>query len=358
MQRKAAAILLILVLLLTGCKKTPKTEYTKYENTFYDTFNTITQVVGYTKTKQEFDDYFEKIHGRFRHLHILYDKYNTYEGVNNIKTINDNAGIQPVKVDQEIIDLILFSKEWADKTYGLTNIAFGSVLEIWHNYRMDAMYDPYSAQLPPMEVLEAAAVHTNMDNIIIDIENSTVYLDDISMRLDVGAIAKGYATEVVTQEMISEGMESFIISAGGNVRTIGKPFDGVRKLWGIGIQDPNSSIISESRSLDTIFVKDCSVVSSGDYLRNYKVGDQLVHHLIDPNTLMPGTYYRAITVITEDSGIADFLSTELFFLPFEESLRFAESLEGVEVIWVMPEGEVKYTNGLKEIMKSHGASDR
>ncbi len=97
-----------------------------------------------------------------------------------------------------------------------------------------------------------------------------------------------------------------------------------------------------------MFIKDASVVSSGDYQRYYIVGDMRVHHIIDPKTLMPGDYYRAVTVVTADSGLADLLSTSIFLLPFDESLELVKSIEGVEAIWVMKDGTVESTEGMKK----------
>lgn len=351
------AIILLFTVLLIGCKAQQKNVYTKYSDSFFNSFDTITQVVGYAESEQEFNEYFKKIEARFQELHKLYDKYNDYKGINNIKTINDNAGIKPVEVNQEIIDLIIFSKDWYSRTGGPTNIAMGSVLEIWHKYRDDASFDPENAKLPPMDDLLNAAKHMDINNVIVDTEKHTVYLSDKDMSLDVGAVAKGFATEIVAKEITAEGFQSGIISPGGNVRTIGKPLDEIRERWGIGVQDPDKSIITdEENTLDTIYINNASVVSSGDYQRYYIVDGKVIHHLIDPITLMPGAYFRAVTVVTEDSGIADYLSTAIFLMPYEKGLALINSLEGVEAVWVMPDETVKATDGMKKIMKSHGAT--
>ncbi|MGI6628333.1 MAG: FAD:protein FMN transferase [Bacillota bacterium] len=346
---------------VSGCQllNTRISKYTTpvhYTDSFFDTFDTIVTLVGYTKNKDEFDTYCKRVHTRMHELHRLYDIYNDYKGVNNIKTINDNAGVKPVKVNQEIIDLILFSKDWYQRTGGKVNIAMGAVLRIWHEYRQEGLDAPGSAKLPPMEALKEAAKHTDIDKVIVDTENSTVYLEDQEMRLDVGAVAKGYATEMVAQELIALGLESGMLSSGGNVRAIGKPLDGIRERWGVGIQNPGQSIVSEQHLLDVIYLNDASVASSGDYQRYYTVGGKRYHHIIDPETLMPAEYYRAVTVMTEHSGIADFMSTTLFLLPYEESRPLAESLDGVEALWVMPDGKVQATDGMKSIMMSQGAT--
>ncbi|MEA4846246.1 MAG: FAD:protein FMN transferase [Clostridiaceae bacterium] len=349
--------LIIVPLIFSGCRKAPESEFAKYSDTFFGTFDTLTQVVGYTKSEQEFKGYFEKIRLRFEELHKLYDIYNDYEGMNNIKTINDNAGVKPVKVDKEIIGIILFAKDWYGKTGGRTNIAMGAVLSIWHDYREQGEGDPQNAKLPSMEGLREAEKHTDINKIIVDEANSTVYLADSKMSLDVGAIAKGFAAEIVAKEMMAEGFTSGIISPGGNIRIIGKPLDGVRERWGIGIQDPDKMLVTaEENLLDTIFVNNASVVSSGDYQRYYVVDGNVIHHLIDPDTLMPGEYYRAVTVVTEDSGLADFLSTTAFLLPYDKSRELLESIDGAEAVWIMPDGKVEATDGMKRIMKSHGAT--
>lgn len=350
--------ILAVLLVLPGCNNTAENEFSKYSDSFFDTFNTMIQVVAYTKSEQEFELYLEKAHLRYQELHKLYDIYNNYEGVNNIKTINDNAGVEPVVVEKEIIDLLLFAKEWHGRTGGKINIAFGPVLKIWHDYRTEGMDFPQEAKLPPLEELEKAAAYTDINQVIVDPENSTVFLSDSRMRLDVGAIAKGFATELVAREIEEAGLISGVISAGGNIRTIGKPLDGLRERWAIGIQDPDASIVTDKENiLDTVFVTDGSVVSSGDYQRYYVAEGKLLHHIIDPDTLMPGDYYRAVTVVAEDSGVADFLSTALFLLPFEESHALAESLAGVEALWVMPDGTVNVTEGMKVRLKSYGATN-
>lgn len=350
-------IAILITSLLAGCSLGKDKVYEKYSDSFFGTFDTLVQVVGYTETEEEFNAYVEKINARFDHLHKLYDIYNSYEGINNVKTINDNAGIKPVEVDKEIIDLIVFAKDWYKRTDGQTNIAMGSVLRIWHDYRDEAESNPENAKLPPMDALLEANQYTDIDNVIVDKDKGTVYLADEKMRLDVGAIAKGYAVELVAKEIMEEGLTSGIISAGGNVRVLDKPLDDVRQKWGIGVQNPDSFILpNEDSILETLFINNSSVVTSGDYQRYYIVDGKRIHHLIDPKTLMPGDYFRAVTLVAEDSGVADFLSTAVFLMPYEEGKKLVNSIDGVEALWIMHDGEIEVTDGMKEIMKSYGAT--
>lgn len=358
--KKTISIILIIILLLSvlsGCNK--KIVYNKYEDTFYGSFDTVITVIGYAKNKDEFTGYMDKIKDRFEELHKLYDKYNSYEGINNIKTINDKAGIEPVEVEKEILEMVTFSKEWYHKAGEETNIAMGPVVNIWQKYLEEGNRNPEKAQLPPMEDLKEQNQYTDIEKVLVDIENSTIYLEDSNMELDVGAVAKGYATELVAKEIEEAGFVSALISAGGNIRAVGKPLDNLREKWGVGIRNPDPELIkTDSGLLETVFVKGASVVTSGDYERFYTVDGKNYHHIIDPKTLMPGDYYRAITIVTPDSGLADLLSTSVFLLPLNESKALVESLENVEAFWVMKDGTIEISSGMDKIMLSKGASGK
>lgn len=353
-------VLLCLILSIASpfCSCQPKAEYTWHSEVLTGYFDTIITLVAYTKTQVEFDAFLAEAEAEFGRLHRLYDIYSNYPGLANAKTINDQAGLQPVVVDADLLNLVKMAREWSLSGTRKTNIALGPVLEIWHSYRREGLNDPEKAQLPPREQLEAATQYTDASEILIDEKLSTVFLTDRRMSLDLGAVAKGYATEIVARKLQASGLTSGAINAGGNVRTIGKPLDGVRDRWGIGIMDPDSSLFTDDRNLDVVYVTDSAVVTSGDYQRYYYVQGVRYHHLIDPDTLFPAEYYRALTVVTKDSGLADLLSTELFLLPYEEGRALAESFENVQVMWIMPGGEVRVTPGLEKLLRSNGASGK
>ena len=131
-KRAAALLLAALLLALTGCTASgPATEsgggqLQRYQSSFIDLFDTVTLVVGYASTEEEFSTEMTGFHDLLEEYHQLYDIYNDYEGVNNITTINDNAGGDPVEVDRRIIDLLLFAKEMYERTDGQTNVMLGS----------------------------------------------------------------------------------------------------------------------------------------------------------------------------------------------------------------------------------------
>ena len=346
MVKKIMVFLLIIVVAInfTGCG--PKK--TRYESEFLILFNTVSKIVAYSTSKEEFTKHSQFIYNELKEYHELYDIYNNYEGKNNVKTINDHAGKEPVKVDQKIIDLLVFSKEQYKKTNGKVNIALGAVLKIWHDYRTEGLENFEEAKLPPIDELRRAKEHTDMNKVIVNEEESTVFLEDPYMRLDVGAIAKGYAVEQAVQAAIENGFHSGLVSVGGNVRAIGNKGDG-KTLWNVGVQNPNKD--NEETILEVVYLSDLSLVTSGTYERFYTVGGKPYHHIIDEETLFPSEYLEAVTIVCKDSGVADALSTALFNMPYEEGLKLINELPDTEALWILHNGEIKYSDHIQDLVK-------
>ena len=302
---------------------------------FYDVFDTVTQVIAYCDSEEEFTAQMDALHADLVEYNQLYDIYNDYDGVTNIKTINDNAGIAPVTVDDKILGMLELAQTMYDTTGGKLNIALGSVLNIWHNYREAALADDNDSnnQLPTQEELDAAAQHCDIANLIIDEDAKTVYLADPAMSLDVGSVGKGYAVEQAAQAAEARGLTSALISVGGNLRAIGTKPDGSQ--WVGGVENPwNSSEVYTNGSSTVAAVKmsDLSLVTSGDYQRYYVVDGVRYHHLIDPDTLWPARYFDSVSVLSPDSGAADCLTTGLFCMSLEDGRKLIESLDGVEAL--------------------------
>ena len=347
MKRIILSLLAIVLIMTSGCVK----RSTRYQAEFLSLFDTVTTVIGYAESKEEFTALAERIKDKLTKYHRLFDIYHHYEGINNMKTINDNAGLAPVKVDDALLKLLLFAKEQYYATDGTMNIALGPVLRIWHDYREKGISDPLNAEVPPRELLEEAAKHTAIEGLIIDEDASTAYLADPRMRLDVGAIAKGYAVEQIARELEAEGVSSLLLSVGGNVRAIGgKPGKNGVEPWLIGVKTPDKE--SPDPELCNLLITGYSVVSSGSYERYYTVDGTRYHHIIDPNTLMPASYFTGITIICRDSGLADALSTALFNMPLEAGQALIAGLDGVEALWVTNTGEIITSGGFARFLKT------
>jgi len=352
---KAASVMLIVLLivfilavqngLLSNNKSVDTAEKTKYTATFLDIFDTRTEIVGYGATEEEFSNQAEIIRERLVFYNNLFDIYNDYDGINNIKTINDNAGIAPVEVDPEIIDLLKFSKDMYDLTDGKVNVAMGSVLSIWHEHREYGSNNPERATLPDIEELKEANNHTNIEDLIIDEENNTVYLADPDMSLDVGSTAKGYAVQKVMDYCRQQGMDNILLSLGGNISGLGTRIDGTQ--FRIAIQNPDMD--SDQEYIEKLDITDGQcVVSSGDYQRYYVVDGKVYCHIINPETLYPAETFAAVSVLTDDSGMADALSTALYNMTIDEGLEFVNSHDNIEAMWVYHDGTKVYSDHFEE----------
>ena len=320
----------------------------RYSTVFYDAFDTVTQVIAYCDSEEDFNAQMTALHADLLEYHKLYDIYNDYDGIVNVKTINDNAGKAPVTVDDKILGMLELAQQMYDATGGKLNIAMGSVLNIWHNYREAAESHQNEADntLPTQEELEAAAQHCDINNVVIDEQAKTVYLADPEMSLDVGSVGKGYAVEMVCQAAQARGLTSALVSVGGNLRAIGKKPDGSQ--WTGGVENPWNA--SEVYTTDSLFgaainMSDMALVTSGDYQRYFVVDGKRYHHLIDPDTLWPAAYFNSVTVLCPDSGMADCLTTGLFCMPLEEGQKLVESLDGVEAMWCTPEQQAVASSG-------------
>ena len=333
--------ILALCLVLTGCGPS-QPKQTQYTATFLTLFDTVTTILGRAESQEAFSETAQAIHDELLEYHQLFDIYNDYEGLANLKTVNDNAGISPVVVDSRILDLLEDCKAYYDLTSGRVNVAMGSVLALWHTARADGVNDPKNAYLPDEAALREASKHCNLSRVILDREASTVYLSDEAMRLDVGAVAKGWSAQRVAEN----APKGLLISVGGNVCATG-PKDAAGTPWVVGVQDPDGG----DRYLHTLAITEGSVVTSGDYQRAYQVDGQLYHHIIDPDTLYPGTCWRAVTIVCDDSGLADALSTALFLLPQAEGQKLLDAT-GAQALWVDAKGQMFYSPGFEALIRT------
>lgn len=307
-----------------------------------DYFDTVITITGYEETQEEFDAVANEALEKLGEYHRLYSIYHRFEGMENLCTINETVDGEHriVTVDKRITDMLLYSKEMYYQTDGIMNIAMGSVLSLWHDYRTIGKDNPSEASLPPMEKLKEASLHCDIEKMVIDEENNTVTLTDPLMKLDVGAVAKGYAVECVARMLEEKGVTGYVLNVGGNVRTIGTKGDGTP--WTVGIENPDGGDYFSYLNLSGQ-----SLVTSGSYQRYYYVDGKPYHHIIHPDTLMPSEGYLSVSVVCKDSGLADALSTTLFCLSLEEGSALIERFPEAEAMWVDENGEKTYSSGWK-----------
>ena len=356
---KMGLIFLISVLIFS-CFNNKEKVYTETVDGLFDTVHVIS---GYDKSEQEFKKKVKFYQEEMEKLHKLYTSYEDFQGINNISTINENAGIKPVKVDRNIIDLLKDTLERNKEISDKVNIAAGNVIDLWDKAKTEG-------KLPEQSELEKMQKCAKTENIVIDEQNSTVFIKEKCTKLNLGAVAKGYAVEQVTKKMEKAGMTSFIISAGGNVKVVGKrkipkkeseitDLKSCKDQFCIGIALPlyNDNKIDKSNPynngkndyLAKIATENMSRVTTGNYQRYFVMDNKVYGHVINLETLKPEDSFASVSVITEDSGLADFMSTTLFLLSYEEGKALIEKMgkkEKIDVIWAMKNGDVMSSEGL------------
>lgn len=362
MNKRKISLLVVIALLfslLASCK--PKVRM-KFSFDYFDSFDTLVKATGYFFTQEEADKFDKKLAERLKYYDNLFDCHKEHEGVNNVYTINKMAGKEKVKVDAALLDLISQSKTLGLKYDSRVNIAFGAVIELWEKSMTEALEnDELKAATPDIEVLKERAKYASLNNIIIDKEESTVYITDERTKINLGSVAKGYAVELICNELKDEGYDSVVISAGGNVKTIGHPNGETKRKWTIGVENPYSASEmkeGDSEIYDILYTMDKAIVTSGDYQRYfYGLDNVKYNHIIDTRTLSSARNFTAVTVITKDSGIADFLSTLLFTLTYEEGAEVIKDFPDTEALWINFDNTEFYTDGLKHYSKSLGATN-
>ena len=346
MKRCFLALLCAALLLgtLSGCH-TPEREPEVQNEVYYEYFGTVSAVFSYAgDAPEEFGERCERIRRRLEYYHRLFDIYYEYSGVTNLRTVNQNAGKGPIKVDEALVDFLLYAKEMYTLTNGKMNIAMGAPLKLWHDCREAA--DGGEGELPDEGALSEAYLHTDIDDIVIDREASTVEILDEALRIDVGALGKGYAVEMIARELRSEGLDAYVLNVGGNISAIGRKMTGEGWLTGITNPDRTSSESFACR----ITIADTALVTSGNYERFYTVGGVRYHHIIDPETRLPAAYFASVSVLTRDGALADALSTALFCMSEEDGRELVAALGGVEVLWIFEDGRLSMTDGFSALV--------
>lgn len=327
---KKIIVFLSILILLNSCNLNNYQKYSK--KSIVSGFNTFIELTAYTKNQEEFNYYYHIMMEEFNHYHRLFDIYNNYNNINNIKTINDYAGKDKIFVEQEIIDLLMFSKFINNNIDDNFNITAGSILKEYHNYRnqgKELNNQNKLGKIPDYQKLNQLKKHIGFDKLIINNSEKSIFITDKKTSLDVGGIAKGYAVEKIAIKLKKLGLKYGVINAGGNIKIIGlKPNN---KKWNIGVQNPKSQI----ETLINFFPKtNQSIVTSGNYQNFYiDENNQIIHHIIDLKNLKPANHFESVTVIVNDGGLADALSTTFYILNYQQGKILLNKLQkqGIEV---------------------------
>jgi thiamine biosynthesis lipoprotein len=250
-----------------------------------------------------------------------------------LSAVNRAAGLHPVKVPADLLDVLRRGIAIGDLTEGAFDITWASLWGLWD-------FNAEHPQLPGPEDIQPRIDLINFREIRISDDASTVYLPRSGMVIGLGGIAKGTALNRSAAALQARGINDFLISAGGHVIFRGARGD---RPWRVGIRDPRGAIDDYFARLE---LSDTSVSTSGDYERFLEINGIRYHHILDPRTGMPSRGLRSATVICPDAEFADALSTALMILGPQEAFALAERLPSVEVVLVDDEGRVNVSDGV------------
>ncbi|MDL4840490.1 FAD:protein FMN transferase [Aquibacillus rhizosphaerae] len=323
------------ILLVSGCGNTLQGKEEKVLKTpFKETaflMGTVVTVKIYDKEKESV------LKPVFKRIHDLANQINAEESESEIDKVNEKAGVEPVEVSSDIYNLVKAGKQHSTKSNGSFDITIGPLTSLWHIGYEDARKPEQSEIDDVLPLIDYEKVE------LID-QEQTVFLKEKGMRLDLGAIAKGFIADEVVEVLKENGVTTAIIDLGGNIYVMGNNPSG--EAWNVGIQDPFSArgeIVGKVRQSNR------SVVTSGIYERFLEVDGIKYHHLLNPGDGYPFMNDLAgVSIISEQSIDGDALSTTVFSKGLVDGLEYLENISGVEAIFISTDKKVYTTSGLQD----------
>jgi len=248
--------------------------------------------------------------------------------------INLNAGIKPVKVDQELIDLIERCITVSKITDGAFDITYASIDKVWR-------YDGSMTQIPSKEAIQNSVAKIGYENIVLDKKSQTVFLKQKGMRIGFGAIGKGFAADKARSLLKSQGVSSGIINASGDLTTWGKQPDGTD--WMVGITNP----LNKDKIFSWFPVVNAAVATSGNYEKYVTFKGVKYSHIIDPRTGYPSTGILSVTIFAPSAELCDALATSVFITGAETGLNTINQIKGVECIIIDDKNKIHTSKNIE-----------
>ena len=306
----------------------PKERIFKKSRIIMDTLVTITVVA---RTSSDADEAIDK---GFHEIERLEKTANFYSPDSEISQINTHAGITPVKVSSDILELLMKARYVSEKTDGAFDLTIGPVI---------SLYDFHKKVLPTDAAIMKKLSLVNYRDIVINRNQSTVFLRKKGMLIDPGGIMKGYAAAKAAEVLKKHGVNSAIVAVAGDISTFGPKPDG--SPWKVGIRDPRAQ--EQDEVMTTLQLRDMSISTSGDYERFFIMNGRRFHHLISPKTGYPSEECRSVSIIATEGAFADAFATGIFILGPEKGVKILEEI-GLEGIIIDRKGGLHTTPKIKE----------
>ena len=250
-----------------------------------------------------------------------------------ISLVNKNAGIQAIKVDSEVFDLVERAIKISQLTDGAFDISYASMDKIWK-------FDGSMTTMPTEEMIKKSVAKIGYKNIVLDKSNQTIFLKIAGMKLGLGGIGQGYIADKVRDLLVTNGCKSGIVNVSGDINAWGKQING--KPWTIGIINP----MNKNKVFATFPLENSSVETSGNYEKYVMFNGIRYSHIIDPRTGYPAQGVVSVSVFAKQTEIADALATGIFVLGVEVGLDLVNQLKGIECIIVDDKGKIHSSKGI------------
>ncbi len=266
-----------------------------------------------------------------------------------ISKINQNAGNHPVKISQDTFNVLSCAKEIAKLSDGAFEPTIGNLVELWNiNAIINDETGAILPQIPSQKEIENALSKTDFNQLVLDKENQTAFLTQSGMKIDVGGIAKGYATDCVVKILKEEKISSALIDLGGNIYAYGYKNPKEKTPWKIGIKNPLNPTGSP---IEIIQCENSSIVTSGIYERFFEYDGEIYHHLLSSKSGFPeNNDLLSVSIICNNSMLCDALSTACFILGSEkgselikkinEENQISISHDFIDFVFVLKDGTV------------------
>lgn len=270
-------------------------------------------------------------------LHLYKNRFSANDADSELMAINLQAGKKSVRVHPELFELIELGKKHSIAANSHLNIAIGPLVQTWRIGFSDA-------KLPSKEEIQTLLQITNPEDIVLNHSKQEVYLSKVGMRIDLGALAKGYIADKLKEFLVEQGVQSGMINLGGNILTIGEN-PTYQRPWRIGIQNP---ILDRGEHVAVIAISDASVVTSGIYERQLVVDGKTYHHIFDRKTGYPmETEVASLTIVAKKSVDCEIWTTRLFGQNPYNIIEEIEQQPGLEAFVITKNQKMMYTSGIQ-----------
>ncbi len=250
-----------------------------------------------------------------------------------ISKVNQNAGIAPVKVDQEVFDLVERATKISKLTSGAFDISYASMDKIWK-------FDGSMKEMPSPEEIKKSVERVGFENIILNSKDTTIFLKNKGMKLGLGGIGQGYIADKIKALLQEKGCSSGLVNVSGDINTWGKQPNG--QFWTVGIINP----LNKNKVFATFPLDDSAVETSGSYEKYVSFNGKRYSHIIDPRTGYPATGIISVSVFAKQTELADALATGIFVLGIEVGLDLINQLNGIECIIVDEKGTIHVSKNI------------